>query len=866
MTRGVKLSLGGMLLLFVIFGLAISQVTPFNKGNDEGNNLRYLEFIITTGRLPVTYEERELVGPEGNWPALYHLILGLPSRALGVEVDGPPVIKIFWDSFRYRTLDLGEEEAWYLLSEDQAWPYYGRILVLHSGRWLSIFFGVVNLILIFMIVLEILPRQYWPALFGVGLLAFIPAYIFISSVLNEDSLVAALASLYFLALIKAIKAPDKLWLYVVMGLALGLSVTAKYTTVIFPLEVIVVVAVLAYRRGVGWGWWLRRVAIVGGCAILASSWWFGWNLWHLNQIDELGFVPGILSAFFEGGTDETLGKIGYVLSGGQIGLAEAPTDIGSGTFGGWLQTTFLSMWGVSIGQGFPAGPYGFVAVIGLLAAAAFGLWRLDEASRRWLWLMSFHLVIVFVLPLLDFFSNRRLGKTAQGRHIFIPAAAAIVILIVWGLKTALPPKWQRVVFPAIIVGLMSWTALHVVRLDALAGELLPYRTLPQAAAWLPETTTAQFGEALELVSYGIEPRPDRGELGIGLAFRSLAHTSQSYLLEVTLTDAQDRIVSHWRGHTGRGRVPTLAWDPGDVVFERLTLPLPNLPAGDYRLTIGFLDQFSHAPIDQAVDLPVSLDAPAQSIHPPPENSEGIAYRLWQAEGPVSDGRPRYRYPATIGLVADPGSRPSLIDESGRRWPPDRSEANLHTFVIGPRWPSGDYRLQVDSAAGERLTDQPVLTVENWWERHFTVPEAIEVPTQANFANQLKFLGYSLPQKQVKAGQSLPVTLVWQAPSESAPQAHFIQFNNLLDSSGTVRGGYDRVPLEYYSTLLWAPGEVVVDGYTIPVDADAPPGDYYLNVGYYLPVGESAVTLPLVVDNQMSDRSSVSIGPIKVVEP
>jgi hypothetical protein len=100
----------------------------------------------------------------------------------------------------------------------------------------------------------------------------------------------------------------------------------------------------------------------------------------------------------------------------------------------------------------------------------------------------------------------------------------------------------------------------------------------------------------------------------------------------------------------------------------------------------------------------------------------------------------------------------------------------------------------------------------------------------------------------------------------SPQANFIQFNHLLDSGGQLRGGYDRQPLEYYSTLLWAPGEIVIDGYAIPVEADAPPGQYYLNVGYYLTVGESAVTLPLVIKGQMTDASSVAIGPIEVINP
>jgi hypothetical protein len=143
---------------------------------------------------------------------------------------------------------------------------------------------------------------------------------------------------------------------------------------------------------------------------------------------------------------------------------------------------------------------------------------------------------------------------------------------------------------------------------------------------------------------------------------------------------------------------------------------------------------------------------------------------------------------------------------------------------------------------------------------------ISVPHQANFADQIHLLGYDLPQTQVKAGEALPLTLYWQAPPDKSPEGDFIQFNQLLDSTGRRRGGYDRQPREYYSTQLWAPGEIVVDGYTVPVEADAPPGVYYLNVGYYLIVNDNPIYLPLVVEGQVTDLNNITIGPIEVTAP
>lgn len=878
------------LALYLALAVAVSVVTPFNKGNDEGNNLRYLEFILAKGRLPVTVEERAEVGPEGNWPALYHLILVGPSRWLNIEVDQPPALKIYWDSFRYRALDLGsEEEVWYLLTEDFEWPYFGRILALHLGRWLSILFSLINLLLIYRVVLELLPERRWLALFGVCLLGFMPAYLFIASVLNEDSLVAALGTLYFWALIRLVKEPRHWWPYPVMGLTLGLSVTAKYTTAIFPFEVLVVLAVVARRHGWTWRWWGQRVAVVGGCAILASSWWFGWSIWHLNRIAELGLIPGVASALFGGGTDETLAAVGQVLSGGQLDQVE-PVKISDGTLTGWARLTFMTFWGVSIDHQVPGAPYVF-GLIGLaLAVTGWGLWqlwRLDPARRQWLWLMAFHVSIVFIFPLIDFFANRRLGKTAQGRHIFIPAAAALVLLAVWGLSTALPVRYQRWVLPLIVIGLVGWAGVHIYRLDTFQPDPLPIRTVAQAAGWLAHPAEAAFGESVALTGYSLETQPETGQLRLDLAWRALALSRESYLLRIRLLDAGGEAVSHWMGYHGNSRVPTLAWQPGDVIFDRLVLPLPALPAGDYSIQIQLLSQAGPLPLagaeDTGLDLaaftldqPTTLPLPNSVVFGEDELVSPVEarYALWRSQGPVEVGSeatalPRYRYPATISFITSPDIEIELIDPAGQAWPPSDPTGTVSTFVIGPRWPSGPYQARLalagDSGPAAETVTAALLTVENWRERRFEVPP-MEQALTANFADQLRLLGYDLPQTRVKAGDAFPLTLYWQALPDRSPQAEFIQFNHLLDQTGRKWGGYDRQPLEYYNTLLWAPGEVVVDGYAVPVDPGAPPGDYYLNVGYYLVVGESAVNLPLIVDGQPTGQASVAIGPIHVTAP
>jgi 4-amino-4-deoxy-L-arabinose transferase-like glycosyltransferase len=922
----VSTSRSGLIMIavvYVILAAAFSQTLYFSRALDEGYHLEYITFIKQNGHLPATYEERAQI-TRADFPPLYHLLVA--GLSAGVEADGPPYFKNFWDSFRYRAIDYQTENVWTLPTEDYNWPYLGRFLVWKIGRWTSVLLSLATVVVVFFSLQETpLRRIPGAALTGAALLAFIPRYLILGSALNDDNLLGLLAALYFLMLLKAIKHPENWRPYLGMGVFLGLSMTVKYTLVLIPLEVIIVCAWLARKNNLGWLWWGRRVGLVGGAALLCSSWWFGWNIWFLNTVAEEGWFVGLLRPLLAGGHDTTLNRLSGLASAGQTGLTALPEETVVGTFPQWLQSTFYSFWGVGFDDVPPFFPLAFIAIGLLLVVSAFGLWRIWRTgwpeeypsergqtlsnhpnfnrieNRQWLMLCALHLSLFIILPLIRFGLTRRLSVAAQGRHILIPAATVVVGLLIWGLAAMLPQRWRRRGFTVVVVGFLGWTGAHLYQLTMQGTPaLLPMRTVAQAAMWLPHSVKAQFGETAELASYDLSPQPEQGVVQVTLGWRALAHTNESYLVKVRLIDAAGHAVSYWTGYNGQGRLPTLAWDPGDAIFDRLALPLPALPAGEYGVYVQMLKGDTPLAIRPAdgdsaeaeAALPIfdegllltkfSLRTPSNLTLPhrlrldTPQGPLEVNFALWRADGPAQTSSiPVYRYPGTITVVtsSDPLNgavlKIDLVDDTGQTWPARSSEANIHTFVIGPRWASGRYRLQMtlQSEAGviAQAGTEPVLSVENWWERRFELPD-IPVRVEANFADQVMFLGYKLPQRQVKAGEAFPLTLYWQAPPDKSPQADFIQFNNLLSSTGTLYGGYDRRPLEYYNTLLWAPGEIVVDGYAVPVAEDAPPGEYYLDVGYYLTVGESAVNLPLVVDGQRTEVSSVTIGPIEVVAP
>ncbi|GAB4433573.1 MAG: hypothetical protein Kow0031_15200 [Anaerolineae bacterium] len=851
-----------LLALYLLLAAAATQILHFSRALDEGYHLDLTLFIKETQRLPVTFDERAQMA-RADLPPLYHLLVALAAAGVDTTSPGQPVFKLFRDSFRYQAIDFGGDTPWSLDTEDLTPPYAGQFLVWQVGRWLSVGLGVLTLLVVF-VALQAIPLGQHPltSLFGAAFLAFLPRFLLVTAALNDDSLLALTAALYFLLLVLLIKSPGRWWPALLLGAVLGISITVKYSLALMPFEIAVVLALLARRQRLGWRWFAGRLAAIGLLAMLFSSWWFGWNIWHFNTVAQDGLVPGVTRALLSGGYNATLNEIGAAV-GGETLAAIPPDEFQQGTLNQWLQVTFTSFWGYAVDDRIPLSPGVFWAAGGLLLAAAIGLWRLwrgTPASRRWIALAAGHTALLVVIPLVRFATSGRIGQTAQGRHILIPAATAIVALLAWGIAEITPRRWRMPLFAAITAALIGWTGLHLLQILENAASLLPMRTLAQAAEWLPNRVDAQFGreQQIELVGYRLTPQPAQSQLAVELAWRSRAAVNENYRPRVTLLDEAGRPVSVWEGHPGAGRLPTLAWDPGDVVFDRLKLPLHNLPAGNYTAQVELMGANGQPqPVlhNGAEQTALTLDAVSLA-----EASASVAneagLRVWRPE----EGA--LRYPGTLVILADdPAAAVELVDPDGALWLADAAANGVFNFVVGPRWPGGEYGINRNG----QPTGQTV-TVDNWWPRRFTLPDGIETPLAADFAQQVHLLGYSLPQKQVRAGEAFPVTIYWQAPADKSPQANFIQFNNLLDSDGQLRGGYERLPLENYSTLFWAPGEVVVDGYAVPVDADAPPGEYWLDVGLYLTVGEAAINLPLVVDGQRTEVSSVTLGPIEVVGP
>ncbi len=134
------------------------------------------------------------------------------------------------------------------------------------------------------------------------------------------------------------------------------------------------------------------------------------------------------------------------------------------------------------------------------------------------------------------------------------------------------------------------------------------------------------------------------------------------------------------------------------------------------------------------------------------------------------------------------------------------------------------------------------------------PDPLQHERQADFSDQLSLVGWSLhapaylsdvssSRQSLEPGDTVSLTVVWQA--QQAMATEYTAFAHLVDERGQGWAGDDHQPHDgLYPTSAWGTGEMVRDVFTLTVPADAPPGLYSVQVGWYepttqerLPVGE-----------------------------
>jgi hypothetical protein len=133
-----------------------------------------------------------------------------------------------------------------------------------------------------------------------------------------------------------------------------------------------------------------------------------------------------------------------------------------------------------------------------------------------------------------------------------------------------------------------------------------------------------------------------------------------------------------------------------------------------------------------------------------------------------------------------------------------------------------------------------------------------IPNQMSIAldQQIDLIGWKVEPAQITAGQSVSVTVYWQA--QRIPSGDYTVFVHFRDAAEVTVAQADSPPQAgEYSTSFWDSGEVIRDEHVIQTPFDLAAGKYRIVLGLYRPAGGARlpiteggvgneITLPLVV--------------------
>ena len=115
------------------------------------------------------------------------------------------------------------------------------------------------------------------------------------------------------------------------------------------------------------------------------------------------------------------------------------------------------------------------------------------------------------------------------------------------------------------------------------------------------------------------------------------------------------------------------------------------------------------------------------------------------------------------------------------------------------------------------------------------------PVNANFGDQAMLVGYTLDQRVARPGETIRLTLYWQA---LAPiETDYRVFAHVLGTENQVWANSDIPPV--IPTSQWQPGQTIEDIHDLVVGLTAPPDFYDIEIGIYEP-GKSR--LPVIAED------------------
>jgi hypothetical protein len=371
----------------------------------------------------------------------------------------------------------------------------------------------------------------------------------------------------------------------------------------------------------------------------------------------------------------------------------------------------------------------------------------------------------------------------------------------------------------------------------------------------------------------------------------------SYKFSVRVFNQDGNLVGQTDAIPVHDSYPTEVWRPGEVVRDAYDIPIvPGTPAGEckVRLVLYRPDNGLEAAraelgsvwVKGATDEPPTTDLlvdhvvrtdmltglqllgySLQDVDMLFKQGEAVPLNLlWRfADGLNKDGAIRiwlegadavqvWSIPQLPAAEANRPLGPALL----RQWV---------KFPVTARVPDGTYSLflatyssETEAQAGTRPGLLLGRIVVKGRERVFDVPAEMETQIGAILDHKVTLLGFDMDSRNPRPGDTLKVTLYWQAKAEM--DTSYTVFVHLVGDGGAIRAQHDSVPHNgEWPTTGWVTGEVIADECHLIIAPETPPGTYHLIAGMYKADTGQRLTATAGNNNPLGD--SIPLTEIKI---
>lgn len=370
-----------------------------------------------------------------------------------------------------------------------------------------------------------------------------------------------------------------------------------------------------------------------------------------------------------------------------------------------------------------------------------------------------------------------------------------------------------------------------------------------------------YGNIIQLIGYDRAfIATDRNDVSVTLYWRVLNPPDRGDYS--TFAQLRDAWGLDW-GQAGAFDYPAEEWTPGEIIINRLDVPIAaGAPPGEYELRVGLFSQSANARLnivaadgsfggtvarlsplawDQVTTDAAQLNLGTRVEREIVPGLKLLGYSVetvsalpgaplgftlfWQSTARLGD-EPVTLQLESCGCTIGPKTstpltttRPVHNTYPFDQWAAGEVIADRYRLRSPADLAPGDYTLKVAVGASEPVELGTINLYQG--ERVMTAPP-IDHPVSVMFGEAIELVGYNLD----RTANAIGLTLIWR--SVRALDRDYTVFTHALNATGQQIGGQDNQPVQgTYPVSWWLPGEYVVDAYTLPL-ADT------IEVGWYDP--------------------------------